>query len=545
MKNGQVNTAGVPTVEPKRVAIYTRKSTDKGLERDFNSLDAQREACEQYIKSQAHLCWKLTDVHYDDGGFTGANIDRPAFARLLADIEAGQIDVVVVYKVDRLSRSLLDFAKVMDRFNQAGAAFVSVTQNFSTADAMGRLTLNVLMSFAEFEREMISERTRDKIAGSRRRGKWTGGAVPIGYEAQDKKLVIVEHEAHVVRDIFERYLDRQSALEIAQHLNETHQLTKQRTTSKGRIRQGRDWTKDTVLRILKNAVYAGFMPYRDEVYEGEHEAIIDAATFHRVAVYLKKYGAGRTGKPRSGEYLLSGRLYCVCGYAMTAKGTRKKKGGTTKYRYYQCVMKDKLGRRGCESRPLPAGAIEGFVVARIRDVTADGSVAEEVARRMDTYFEKKRKALDDEHKELPKKIAELSAEIRKLIDTIIDVNESARRQIETRIDELGHAMGKHELRLVEVERTLTGLDDLQSEGRWVSGALKTFDTVWDVMSPGNRLRLIEAVVKKVVVNEPENQVTVLLNDLGATERDDDDGDEPATDEPPATAPEPAAMKAGP
>src|SRR5690606_22212344 len=230
---------------------------------------------------------------------------RPAFAKLLNDIDAGRVDVVVVYKVDRLSRSLLDFAKVMDRFNKAGAAFVSVTQNFSTADAMGRLTLNVLMSFAEFEREMISERTRDKIAGSRRRGKWTGGAVPIGYEAQDKRLVIIEHEAQVVRDIFERYLDRQSALEIAQHLNDTHQLTKQRITSKGRVRAGRGWTKDAVLRILKTPVYAGLMPYGGDVFDGEHEAIIDPATFHRVATYLKKHGAGRTGKPRSGEYLLT------------------------------------------------------------------------------------------------------------------------------------------------------------------------------------------------------------------------------------------------
>lgn len=542
MKNGQVNTAGVPTVEPKRVAIYTRKSTDKGLERDFNSLDAQREACEQYIKSQAHLGWKLTDTRYDDGGFTGANIDRPAFARLLNDIDAGRVDVVVVYKVDRLSRSLLDFAKVMDRFNKAGVAFVSVTQNFSTADAMGRLTLNVLMSFAEFEREMISERTRDKIAGSRRRGKWTGGAVPIGYEAQDKKLVIVEHEAQVVRDIFERYLDRQSALSIAQHLNETHQLTKQRTTRKGRVRPGRAWSKDVVLRILKNPVYAGLMPYRDEVFDGEHEAIIEPAIFHRVQVYLKKFGAGRTGKPRTGEYLLSGRLFCVCGYAMTGKSTRKKKGNTKRYRYYQCVNRDKRGRRACDARPLPANAIESFVVTRIRDVTADGNLADEVTRRMDAYFEQKRGALEREQRKLPALIAELSSEIKKLIDTIIGVNESARRQIETRIDELGQAMAKHEMRLVEVERTLTGLDDLQSEGRWVSGALKTFDTVWDVMSPANRMRLIEAVVKKVIVNEPENEVTVMLNDLGAPDRQDDPTDEAEAGEP---VPAPAAMEASP
>jgi len=191
---------------------------------------------------------------------------------------------------------------------------------------------------------------------------------------------------------------------------------------------------------------------------------------------------------------------------------------------------------------LPAGAIERFVVARIRDATADGNLADEVTRRMDRYFDQKRAALEAEQKTLPKQIAELSAEIKKLIDTIINVNESARRQIESRIDELGRAMGKHELRLVELERTLNGLDDLQSEGRWVSGALKTFDTVWDVMSPANRMRLIEAVVKKVIVNEPENEVTVVLNDLGALERDDGPTDEPTAEQP---APAPAAMVASP
>ena len=204
----------------RRAAIYTRKSTAAGLEQDFNSLDAQREACEQYIRSRERDCWHLLPNAYEDGGFTGANINRPGFQRLLTDIEAGKIDVVVVYKVDRLSRSLLDFAQVMERFNRAGAAFVSVTQNFSTADAMGRLTLNMLMSFAEFEREMIAERTRDKIAASRRKGKWTGGSVPLGYQVLDKKLVVDEMEAVVVREVFDIYLEHGSALEVARILNE-------------------------------------------------------------------------------------------------------------------------------------------------------------------------------------------------------------------------------------------------------------------------------------------------------------------------------------
>ena len=253
------NNTSRPTPETRRCAIYTRKSTSIGLDQDFNTLDAQREACERYIEGQAHDGWQLIPDHYDDGGFTGANLERPAFQRLITDIEAGKIDIVVVYKVDRLSRSLLDFSQVMDRFNQAGAAFVSVTQNFSTADAMGRLTLNMLMSFAEFEREMIAERTRDKIAAARRKGKWTGGPVPLGYDVVDKRLVINDLEAVVVRELFDLYEQHRSALTTARVLNERGRTTKRHRAKNGNLRKSRKWTKDAVLRVLKNSVIAGLM----------------------------------------------------------------------------------------------------------------------------------------------------------------------------------------------------------------------------------------------------------------------------------------------
>jgi DNA invertase Pin-like site-specific DNA recombinase len=213
-----------------RAAVYVRKSTSAGLEQEFNSLDAQRESCANYARSRG---WTPLAETYEDGGYTGANVERPAFQRLLADIDAKKIDVVVVYKVDRLSRSLLDFAKVMDRFHAAGAAFVSVTQNFSTADAMGRLTLNMLMSFAEFEREMIAERTRDKIAAARRRGKWTGGIAPLGYRIEASKLVVVESDARVVREIFALYLERRSLFQVMTAIG-----------VRGRTRGARRWTKD-------------------------------------------------------------------------------------------------------------------------------------------------------------------------------------------------------------------------------------------------------------------------------------------------------------
>jgi site-specific DNA recombinase len=358
--------------EPNRCAIYTRKSTSVGLEQDFNSLDAQREACAAYIERQPG--WTVVGERYDDGGFTGANIERPAFQRLLTDIEAAKIDVVVVYKVDRLSRSLLDFAKLMERFNRAGASFVSVTQNFSTADAMGRLTLNMLMSFAEFEREMIGERTRDKIAAARRKGKWTGGPIPLGYTVHEKRLVVNEPEAVLVREIFVLYLEQRSTLAVARLFNETNRSTKRRVATNGRIREARPWTKADVLSVIKNPVYAGYMRSHGEFYEGEHEALVDRETFSRARALLD--GATRTtNEPsRNPDYLLRGLLRCACcGSAFTPASTRK---GRTEYRYYRCLRRDKEGREACPSSPLPAGAIETFVIERLREFAAEETHAD-------------------------------------------------------------------------------------------------------------------------------------------------------------------------
>jgi len=229
----------------KRCAIYTRKSTSMGLEQSFNSLDAQREACEQYLRHRAHENWVLVPTRYDDGGFTGANMERPAFRRLLADIENGLVSCILCYKVDRVSRSLLDFAKIMDHLARANVDFVSVTQNFSTVDAMGRLTLNMLMSFAEFERSMIVERTRDKKIASKRKGLWTGGKLIVGYESKDKKLVVNESEAAIVRDLFSLYLHEKSALAVVRIFNDRKIARKQNGGKCG----PNIWTRDAVLRL--------------------------------------------------------------------------------------------------------------------------------------------------------------------------------------------------------------------------------------------------------------------------------------------------------
>jgi len=502
---------GNTPLQPRRCAIYTRKSTAIGLEQEFNSLDAQRESCLAYIQRQDR--WVPVDGRYDDGGFTGANIERPAFQRLLDDVEAGKIDVVVVYKVDRLSRSLLDFARVMDRFNRAGAAFVSVTQNFSTADAMGRLTLNMLMSFAEFEREMIGERTRDKIAAARRKGKWTGGPVPLGYDVVEKKLVVNDLEAVVAREVFALYEEHRSALIVARLLNAKGRTTKRHRANNGNLRPGKAWGKDAVLRTLKNPVYAGLMVAGDELHKSEHEALIERERFERVRRMLDGQTPAKQDHGRNPAYLLRGILRCACGAAMTTASTRK---GHNEYRYYRCVTKTKEGREACPSRSLPADAIEAFIIDRIRAVASDRALAGDVLRRLEERVARQRQPLLTERRALPAHIAKLSSEGRRLVEKIGEAGGGAAQSLlDQRISEVGDALARAEQRLGEVERALFALDDAEIEMKWVVKALGDFDAVWDVLTTENQGRLVRALVRRVEVDEASDQVTAVLVDLSA------------------------------
>src|SRR6202795_2311365 len=272
-----------------RCAVYTRKSTEEGLEQEFNSLDAQREAAEAYIKSQRHLGWTLLPHHYDDGGFTGGNIERPALKRLLEDIDAHHVDCVMVYKVDRLSRSLLDFARLMDRFDQRSVSFVSVTQQFNTTTSLGRLTLNILLSFAQFERELISECTRDKMGAARRKGKWIGGTPVLGYDVdpRGRRLVVNQDEAKRVREIFELYGRHRSLPLVVTELTQRGWRTKVWKSKRGRKHSGRPFTKASLTYLLTNPIYAGRVEYRDVIYPGEHTAIVNPAVWDGVNAEFK------------------------------------------------------------------------------------------------------------------------------------------------------------------------------------------------------------------------------------------------------------------
>jgi site-specific DNA recombinase len=349
-----------------RCAIYTRKSTEEGLDSDFNSLDAQREAAEAYVHSQAHAGWTCLPERYDDGGYTGSNLDRPALQRLLTDIQAGQIDCVVTHRVDRFSRSLLDFAKLMEVFEQHHVAFVSVTQHFNSATSMGRLVLNVLLSFAQFERELIAERTRDKMAAARRKGKWAGGVPILGYDvdARTKRLVINEAEAARVRTIFELYLEYRSLLSVVEDLNWRGWCTKQTQTREGHLRGGRPFTKNSVYQLLTNVTYLGQVRYKNEVHPGEQPGIVELGTWQEVQALLAHNGQARAETLRTrSRALLQGLLHCrPCGCAMTpAQVTR----GHRRYRYYTCSAVQRKGWHTCPSKSVPALALERFVLEQM------------------------------------------------------------------------------------------------------------------------------------------------------------------------------------
>jgi site-specific DNA recombinase len=343
------------------------------MEQEFNSLDAQRESAEAFVRSQTHEGWTCLPTRYDDGGFTSGNMERPALQRLLADIQAGKIDLVIYYNVDRLSRSLLDFAKMMETFEQHGVSFVSITQQFNSATSMGRLVLNVLLPFAQFEREIIAERTRDKMVATRRKGKWSGGMPVLGYDLdpRGRRLHVNDDEAARVRAIFALYLEHQALLPVVRESARRGWVGKCWQTRHGRQRGGRPFTKNSLYHLLTNVIYAGKVRYKDEIHDGEQAALIDADTFQRVQALLRRHGP-EVGPPSRHRFtaLLKGLLRCVpCDCAMTPAHTTRK--GGRRYRYYTCVHAQKSGWESCPSKSIPAGPIEQLVVEQIQRLGRD------------------------------------------------------------------------------------------------------------------------------------------------------------------------------
>jgi site-specific DNA recombinase len=475
-----------------RCAIYTRKSTEVGLEQDFNSLDAQREACLAYIQSQRHEGWKCLPQRYDDGGFTGGNMDRPALKRLLADVEAGQIDCVVAYKLDRLSRSLLDFARIIGIFEKHHVSFVSITQQFNSATSMGRLVLNVLLSFAQFEREIISECTRDKIAATRRKGKWSGGLPVLGYDVDPQvlRLVVNQKEATQVRAVFDLYLKHQALLPVVQELERRSWRTKVCVTRKGRKMGSQLFTKTNLHKLLTNATYAGKLRYKKELHNGEHAAIVDPVKWQKVQELLQgnRY-KGSTERNRS-RAILKGLLYCrPCGSAMSPTYSSK---GSKHYRYYICTNAQKRGWDHCPSQSVPAAPIERLVVEQIAKVGQDP--------------ERLKKILMEASKQRRTRLADLESERRGLERELQVLTESLPSKtgngdnhpgLETIQENIGHL----ERRLAENNDQVLLRQQPGVEADQAVQALASLEQVFGSLPQVEQARFIRSAVKRADYDE--------------------------------------------
>jgi site-specific DNA recombinase len=487
-----------PATKTIRCAIYTRKSTEEGLEKEFNTLDAQRECAENYVRSQAGEGWIALPDRYDDGGFSGGNMDRPALKRLLADIEAGKIDCIVVYKVDRLSRSLLDFAKMVETFDRHQVSFVSVTQLINTSNSMGRLMLNVLLSFAQFEREIISERTRDKIAAARRKGKWSGGMPILGYDVdpQTSKLVVNEDESLQVRAIFNLYLELGSLLPVVQELRKRNWTMKRWMKRDGCERGGKPFVKTSLHKLLSNVAYLGKVRYKSEVHDGEHAAIVDVETWEKVQARLRhNCRTGGAGVRNKFGALLKGILRCTaCDCSMVPSHSTKQ--GSKRYRYYVCSSAQKRGWHTCPAPSVPAGEIERFLVERIRGIGDDEALVSETCAELTRRSEERLKLL--------------GGEVRTLQRAVQRRTNADMPPIGEELDQLR----ADQQRLTELRQDAEALKTGRIEDEEVAAALSAFTPLWESLSPREQVRVMQLIVARVDYDGKHGKLGITFQPTG-------------------------------
>ncbi|HVK15019.1 MAG TPA: recombinase family protein [Gemmataceae bacterium] len=508
-------TVAVVAAPSTRCAIYTRKSSEEGLDQAFNSLDAQREAAEAYVASQRHDGWHAVATRYDDGGFSGGNTDRPALARLLADIEAGLIDCVVVYKVDRLSRSLLDFTRLMAAFDAKKVSFVSVTQQFNTGTSMGRLVLNVLLSFAQFEREIIAERTRDKLSAMRRKGMWAGGLPPLGYDIDPatKRLTINADEAARVRGIFALYREYGALLPVVETLRDRGWANKRTATRKGDLRGGKAFDRGSLYRLLTNVMYAGRVAHKGQTHAGEHEAIIPPAEFAEAQAHLGRNGktGGAVVRNRYGSFL-KGLLRCAaCDAAMTPTHTQKKDG--RRYRYYVCSAAQKNGHKTCPAGTVPAAAIEGFVVERLKGIGADPALVRETAAAARHQAEARLQELDGDRRVAERDLRAARAEVKGLSGKIVADTTGLVLQ---RLAEVQAATVGLEKRLAEIGAEVARAEQHLPAEDAVAMALGHFTAVWESLTPAEQARVVTLLVEGVEYDGAAETIEIAFHPAGLT-----------------------------
>lgn len=497
-----------------RCAIYTRKSTEEGLEQEYNSLDAQRDAGENYIKSQAAEGWIALVEQYDDGGFTGGNMDRPALKQLIADIEARKIDAVVVYKVDRLSRSLLDFAKMMQVFERHNVSFISVTQSLNTSNSMGRLMLNVLLSFAQFEREVTGERIRDKIAATRRKGMWTGGWPILGYDVDpvSKKLIVNPVESGRVKTIFKLYLERGSMLPVVEELAKRGWRNKQWQTRQAGVRGGLVFTRTSLYKLLTNVVYVGKVKYKKEIHSGEHEGIIDPAIWQQVQALLERNGRAG-GAPIHNKYgaMLKGLIRCTpCDCAMTPTiSTRKNQ---KRYRYYVCQSAQKIGYKTCPSRSIPAGQIEELVVTQLKKIGKDTALLREVLAAAHQQDATRKTELIPEKRGLERDCQEWHREMKGISGLIGKQDDNG--PMLARLAELQERIRAVEERIRRIDEQLQTLHHQELHESEAKLAISLFDPVWGTLTNHEQTRIVRLLVEQVGYDGSTGKVAITFRPAG-------------------------------
>jgi site-specific DNA recombinase len=494
-------------VGPVRCAVYTRKSTTEGLDSGFSTLDAQREACEHYIRSQAAQGWEVLPDRYDDGGFSGGNLERPALARLLENLGREAVDVVVVYKVDRLSRSLLDFGRLMERFEKHHVGFVSITQHVDSSTSMGRLTVNMLLSFAQFEREIISERTRDKIQAARRRGKWTGGRAVLGYTVDKEKrgLQIVPEEARLVRLVFDLYLQTQSIDAVARKLNADGHTQRRYARGGGKVSAGR-WTKNSIHRILRNPLYVGKVRAgAASLHLGEHEPIVSPDVFEKAGRSLDERTTGAKHCSRKAEYLLTGILRCgPCNAAMTSSASRGRSG--QRYRYYRC----------CGSTPCPTGLlsvqeVEQAVIAQLGDVARRQELKRAVLARLEAQEGLVADA-QGARERLEARMAAHGAEAKRLLDAFGTID-SGGTLLAGRLGEIEVELDKLRRELADLEAQIGSTEADRGRADRIAALLDNFEAIWGALVPEERRELLHLLVREVVVDLAGGGLRIAFHDL--------------------------------
>ena len=489
---------GVAQTAPVRCAIYARKSTSEGLDSNFSSIDNQREAAEAFICSQRHEGWSALADRYDDGGFSGGNVERPALKRLLADVDKGLIDTIVVYKLDRLSRSLVDFGRIHEFLEKCGVALVSVTESINTKSPHGRMMVNVLLSFAQYERELVGERTRDKLRAARRKGKFVGGGIVLGYDRDPAggRLVVNQDEVPIVREVFRLFLETRSLVGVVAALNRRGVTLKRWTTRDGKVYGGGQFNVPNLRRMLTSHTYIGKVNFEGTVYDAEHDGIVPLKMFREVQRVLDENRSSGGSGARNGQgFLLRGLLRCnACDASMVPSWTRRRH---RTYRYYTCRRAQKQGHAACPTKMVKADSVEAFVVNEIRRIGADPELQRETFRQAVQQLAAQRRGLAVERKRLQRDVVAAQVDVERLVATLSRTTGPAADAVRAELEKVQEQTGAIQARLGEVREQEATVAAQTVDEADVARALRDWVELWNVLLVPERERVLRLLVAAV------------------------------------------------